>query len=138
MHSSVLDRQRARFAAPRERLLLGRRSARYIVAIHRLDRAAACAPTAARLAATVQAQFGPRAALPRRVVAACPFGEPPAVHSLDLSDGTVDHHDGDASLPPLLELACELACAPAHIAVEVYAGWLVCIGEDGSAVEVVP
>jgi hypothetical protein len=116
MHSSVAEHHSGRFASPRECLLLGRRSARYIVAVHRLDVAAGRAATASRLAATVRAQFGP-GAVPQRVVAACRFGPPSTVHSLDLADGTVDHHDEGASLPPLLARAFELACAPAHIAV---------------------
>jgi hypothetical protein len=135
MHSSVSEHHSRRFAAPRECLLLGRRSARYIVAIHRIDIASECAGTASRLAATMRAQFGPRA-VPQRVVAACPPGAPSAVRSLDLADGTVDHLDDGAGLPPLLARAIELACLPAHIAVEVYAGRLVCVDEEGATTEV--
>ena len=134
MHSSVTKRpDGARFAAPRDRMPRGRRSARYIVAIHRFDRVM---DHASRAVATVMAEFGPSAPLPLSVVAPCSLGMPFATHALDLAEGTVRHHEEDEPLPPLLERARELAFDPAHLAIEVYAGWLVCVREDGSTVAV--
>ncbi len=125
-----------RFAERSERMRPRRRSARYIMAIHRLDRSVEHGVDVREVTDTVLAEFEGCAAVPVSIVAECRLGAPFEVHTLDIGAGRLRHHRLGERLSPLLERARALAADSEQMAVEIYERALVAIREAGSAIDI--
>ena len=124
--------QAAPAAAPR----LLPRSQRYLAAIQALDTGEAGGVDVSEVTAAVLDEFGPGLPRPIGLLARCYLGAPFEVHVLDLEGEIVEHYEASRPLPASYARARQLALHPAYLAIEVYPDRLVCLLEDGSAVEV--
>lgn len=148
MRQPILGRRRAAGAAtlhgPNSRSADGfraevrtdRRSSRYVDAIGRLDAGVVHDADVSEIAETVRAEFGPGASMPVGLLARCFLGAPYEVHTIDLTDLVVEHYELGRALPEPYARARRLALHPAYLAIEVYRDRLVCLREDGTAVEI--
>jgi hypothetical protein len=113
-----------------------RRSQRYVETIRKLDAGTAERADVSALVEEVLAEFGPGAGLPLGVLARCYLGVPFEVHSLDLGGGIVEHYKMGEPLPEPFGRARRLATHDSYVAIEIYPDRLVCLHEDGRAVEI--
>jgi hypothetical protein len=113
-----------------------RRSSNYVEAVRKLDAGTAEHADVSAIVDEVLAEFGPGAGLPLGLVARCYLGVPFEVHSLDLAGGIVQHFKQGEPLPHPLDRARRLASHNSYVAIEVYPDRLVCLLEDGRAVEI--
>ena len=113
------------------------RSRGYANAVRRLDAGAGSRVDVGDIVESVLAEFGFSTAVPLGLVGKCYLGDPYEVHVLDVSGAIVEHFTAGQNLPSPFQPARSLALHPAYLAVEVYADRLVCLREDGSAIEIV-
>jgi hypothetical protein len=73
----------------------------------------------------------PNESKPLGIVAACDFGDPYEVHTLDIQMETIVHHKKGQKLPAQMENARGLALHPSYAFVEVYTDHLRVIEKNG-------
>jgi hypothetical protein len=113
-----------------------RRSRSYLDAIRKLDAGTAEHADVSAIVDEMLSEFGPGAGLPLGVLARCYLGPPFEVHSLDLAGGIVEHYKLGQQLPEPYGRARALATHDSYLAIEIYPDRLVCLLEDGRAVEI--
>jgi len=123
-------------AATSDRIMLQKRSKKYIQTLTSLDLGALTATQGfAELVDKLKTEFGELGITeyPLGVVSKCYLGHPYEVHVLDLS-GTqiVEHYKKGESLPPLLEKARNLALNNSYAMIEVYINKMILVKEDGT------
>lgn len=123
-------------AVTTDRVLLQKRSKKYIEALTSLDTGTLTATQGfATLVEKLQAEFGELGITeyPLGVVSKCFLGHPYEVHVLDLS-GTqiINHYKRGESLPAALEKARNLALNNSYTMVEVYLTKMILINADGT------
>lgn len=119
-----------------DRVLLQKRSKKYIQAITSLDLGTLTATHGfAELVEKMKTEFGELGITeyPLGVVSKCYLGHPYEVHVLDLS-GTqiINHYKRGESLPPFLEKARNLALNDSYAMIEVYLNKMILIKADGT------
>ena len=123
-------------AAVTDRVLLQKRSKKYIQALTSLDIGTLAATQGfSELLEKVKAEFGDLGITeyPLGIVSKCYLGHPYEVHVLDLS-GTqiINHYKIGESMPAFLEKARHLARNNSYLMIEVYLTKMILIKEDGS------
>jgi hypothetical protein len=127
---------RAAAARPTGVLHRERRSLRFVDALRRLDPGTGRTVEVDELVETLRSEFPLGCTVPIGYLARCYLGDPFEVHTLDLAGRIVEHARVGEPLPVLFAPARRLALHPAYLAIEVYPDRLLCIREDGAAVEV--
>lgn len=123
-------------AVTSDRILLQKRSKKYIQALTSLDLGALTATQGfAELIEKLKIEFGELGITeyPLGVVSKCYLGHPYEVHVLDLS-GTqiIEHYKKGEPLPSLLEKARNLALNNSYAMIEVYINKMILVKEDGT------
>ncbi len=123
-------------AAVSDRVLLQKRSKKYIQAMTSLDIGTLTATQGfAELLEKLKAEFGELCITeyPLGIVSKCYLGHPYEVHVLDLS-GTqiIDHYKIGETLPGFLEKARNLALNNSYLMIEVYPNKMIIVKEDGT------
>ncbi len=123
-------------AVTSDRILLQKRSKKYIQTLTSLDLGALTATQGfTELVEKLKTEFGELGITeyPLGVVSKCYLGHPYEVHVLDLS-GTqiIEHYKKGESLPPMLEKARNLALNNSYAMIEVYINKMILVKEDGT------
>ena len=119
-----------------DRVLLQKRSKKYVEAMSSLDHGSLTATKGfIELVEKLKEEFGELSIseYPLGIVSKCYLGPPYEVHVLDLS-GTqiVNHYKGGEPLPALLEKARNLALNNFYAMIEVYANKMILVKADGT------
>lgn len=132
--TSMTSQQRT--AAPTERMLLDKRSARYRELLARLDASATLSPVEIKgIADDLRREFEKKwANVPIGIVSRCHLGIPFEVHTLSLDGSIIEHYRTGEALPRGLDRARDLARTDVYLAIEVYQDRLACVRPDGSTV----
>lgn len=123
-------------AVTSDRVMLQKRTGKYVQALTSLDLATATATHGfAELVEKIKDEFGALGITeyPMGIVSRCYLGHPYEVHVLDLS-GTqiINHYKIGEPLPAFLEKARNLALNNSYAMIEVYANKMILIKADGT------